>query len=274
MVIDIHTHAFPDALAERAVAQLASVAQVPPHTNGTCAGLRTSSRQAGIDLSVIMPIATKPSQVRSINTWAAQVNAAADGLLCFGTLHPQQEDWAAEIERMVATGIKGVKFHADYQGFFVDDAALFPLYRALAAAGLIVLHHAGVDIGLPPPVHCPPERLARALDAVPELTVIAAHMGGYAQWEEVERYLVGRDLYFDTSYSLADLGAERMAALMSAHGTARILFGTDSPWGDQSAEVAAIRALPLAAEEKAAILGGNAARLLGLAEKPCALHAH
>jgi len=156
-----------------------------------------------------------------------------------------------------------VKFHPDYQDFFVDEPRMLPIYRALAAAGLIVLFHAGVDIGLPPPVHCPPARLARVLDAVPELVAIASHMGGYAQWTDVAAHLLGRAVYFDTSYSLADLGADRMTALIRGHGADRILFGTDSPWTDQTVEVQAIGDLPLSTAETAAILGGNAGKLLG-----------
>jgi hypothetical protein len=219
-------------------------------------------KEAGIDKSVVAPIATKPSQVRSINDWAVGVNRQYPDLECFGTLHPLYDEWQAEIENLVAAGILGIKLHPDYQEFFVDDPALLPMYQALAEAGLILLFHAGVDIGLPPPVHCPPDRLARVLDAVPQLTIVAAHMGGYACWDDVERHLVGRDLYFDTSYSMADLGIERATAMIRAHGTDKILFGTDSPWTVQSAEVAAIRALPLTDDEIAAILGENAARLL------------
>ena len=263
MIIDIHTHAFPDALAERAVSTLSAVAQVPTHSDGTCEGLRRSQQIAGIALSVIAPIATKPAQARAINAWAAEVNRHYDDLLCFGSLHPAQQDWAEEIARLVEDGIRGVKFHADYQDFFVDEPRVLPIYRALAGAGLIVLFHAGVDIGLPPPVHCPPARLAHVLDAVPELVAIASHMGGYAQWTEVKVCLLGRDLYFDTSYSLADLGAEHMTALIQGHGAHRVLFGTDSPWTDQVAEVGHIGALPLSDEEKAAILGENARGLLG-----------
>jgi len=264
-IIDIHTHAFPDELAQRAVTMLSEHANVPPHTDGTCEGLRASMKRAGIARSAIMPIATKPSQVRSINRWAAEVNSRFEDLLCFGTLHPAQEDWREEIERITADGIRGIKLHPDYQGFFVDDSAMIPIYRALSDAGLVLLMHAGVDIGLPPPVHCTPERLARVLDAVPDLVLIAAHMGGYKCWEEVERRLVGRALYFDTSYSMADLGEERMLHLIRAHGTDRILFGTDSPWTDQSAEVRVFCTLPLSQDELAAILGGNAARLLNRA---------
>jgi predicted TIM-barrel fold metal-dependent hydrolase len=264
MIIDIHTHAFPDELAPRAMEVLTGNSGVQPFSDGTCAGLRASMRRAGIDKSAVMPIATKPGQARSVNRWAAEVNRANDGLICFGSIHPLQEDWQAEIDALVADGIVGVKFHPDYQQFFVDEPQFVPLYRALADAGLIVLFHAGVDIGLPPPVHCTPDRLARLLDAVPELTVIAAHMGGYSCWDKVERYLVGRNLYFDTCYSLTDLGPERMASLMRAHGLDRILFATDSPWTDQSAELAGIRALSLSEDEIAAVLGGNAVRVLGL----------
>lgn len=264
MIIDIHTHAFPDELAPRAMEVLTGNAGIPTFTDGTCAGLRASMRRAGIDLSAVMPIATKPSQARGVNRWAVKISRQYDDIICFGSIHPLQEDWQAEIDALVADGIVGVKFHPDYQQFFVDEPEFVPICRALADAGLIVLFHAGVDIGLPPPVHCTPDRLARLLDAVPELTVIAAHMGGYSCWDDVERYLVGRDLYFDTCFSLTDLGPERMTALMRAHGLDRILFATDSPWTDQAAEVAGIRALELSDDEVTAVLGGNAQRVLRL----------
>lgn len=262
MIIDSHTHTFPDELAPRAVAALAQRAGVPAHTDGTNAGLLASMQRAGVDYSIIAPIATKAAQVRAINAWAAGVRRQYPSLICLGTVHPAQDDWPAEIARIAADGLPGVKMHHDYQQCFVDEPSLLPLYRGLAEAGLFLLVHAGVDIGLPPPVHCPPDRLAAVLDAVPELTVIAAHMGGYEQWDAVERYLLGRALYFDTSYTQADLGAAHLTALIRAHGAARILFATDSPWTEQGAEVAGIRALSLTDEETQAILGGNAARLL------------
>jgi len=262
MIIDFHTHTFPDELAQRALSTLAQRAGVPTYTDATNDGLCASMRRAGVDRAVVAPIATKPSQVRAINAWAAGVNARYPMLCCLGTLHPLQEDWQTEIARMVADGLPGIKLHPDYQDFFVDDPVMLPIYRALAAAGKLVLVHAGVDIGLPPPVHCTPDRLAHVLEAVPELTLVAAHMGGYQQWDAVERHLIGRDLYLDTSYSMADLGATYMTALIHAHGANRILFATDSPWTDQQAEIAGIRALQLDAGEQQAILGGNAERLL------------
>lgn len=262
MIIDIHTHTFPDELAARALEVLQNNCDETPILDGTNAGLLASMRRSGVDKSVIMPIATKPSQVRSINSWAKEINSQYEDLICFGTLHPKQDDWFAEIARLKADGIPGIKLHPDYQLFFVDDSNMIPIYQALADAGLILLFHAGVDIGLPPPVHCTPERLARVLDAVPDLTIIAAHMGGYDSWDEAEQYIIGRNLYLDTSYSLADLGPERMASLIKAHGPDRVLFGTDSPWTDQAAEIAGIRGLDLTDDQITAILGENASRLL------------
>ncbi|OPZ86380.1 MAG: Amidohydrolase [bacterium ADurb.Bin429] len=264
MIIDIHTHTFPDALTERAIAQLSARAGVPAYTDGTCDGLRASMARAGVGVSCVMPVATKPAQVRAINAWAAEVNARCADLICFGVLYPGAEGWEAEIAQLVADGIRGVKLHPDYQDFFVDEPRAIELFRAIADAGLILLVHAGVDIGLPPPTHCPPDRLARALDAAPNLTVIAAHMGGFRQWEDVHYYLAGRDLYLDTCYTLPELGPEPMTALIRAHGPERVLFGTDSPWADQAADIAALRALPLTETEHTAILSENARRLLGL----------
>lgn len=263
MIIDAHTHIFPDDLAARAVAALSARAGISAQTDGTATGLRASLQRAGIDRAILMPVATKPSQVRAINAWTIGLTRDfPDQLLGFGALHPAQDDWAAEIDYLRAHGIRGVKLHPDYQETFVDDARCLPLLLALREAGMAVLLHAGVDIGLPPPVHCTPERLARMLDAVPGLTVIAAHMGGYLLWDDVRQHLIGRDLYLDTSYSLDDLGATAMTEMILAHGPERILFGTDSPWKDQAAEVAGLRALPLPADAIQAILGGNVTRLL------------
>ena len=140
---------------------------------------------------------------------------------------------------------------------------MFPIYEALFQEGLILLLHAGVDIGLPPPVHCTPDRLARVLDRCPGGKIVAAHMGGFRCWEESARLLAGRELYFDTSYSFTELGAVEMAGLARAHGVDRVLFGTDSPWTAQAEELAKIRRLDLLPLDQERILGRNALLLLG-----------
>ena len=133
----------------------------------------------------------------------------------------------------------------------------------MADAGLIAFFHAGVDIGLPPPVHCTPDRLATVLDRVPNLTVVAAHFGGFKMWDDVERHLIGRNLWLDTSFTLAYLPAERFVKMARRHGVEKIVFGTDSPWADQGEEIKLHEESGLTEASSPLFFYENAARLLG-----------
>lgn len=262
MIIDIHSHCFPDVLAARAISTLTERAGIPAYTDGTVNGLKRSMNEAGIDVCVLQHIATKPDQTVNVNRWAAEIQN--ENIICFGSIYPDFHDWKEEIKWLTHAGIKGVKFHPEYQDFYVDDEKVYPIYEALFQAGLVVLFHAGMDLGFPPPYHCPPSRLSKVLDAFPGAKIIAAHMGGYRYWDDVEKYLLGRDVYLDTSFAYNDLGPEAMKSLIKDHGTGKILFGSDSPWTEQSGEVANIKSLNLTDEEIGSILGGNAASLLSL----------
>lgn len=262
MIIDFHAHCFPDDLAERAVGLLAQRSDLTPHLDGTVSLLRASMQRAGIDFSVLMPVAVKPGHVRNTNLWARQM--CGDGILSFAALHPACADFEDEIARIRDAGFRGVKLHPEYQEFWVDDETLRPFYRALGRSGLATLFHAGVDLGLPDFVRCTPGRMARALEWFEGGTVILAHFGAYQMPDEVERWLVGREVFFDTSFARRDLPPETQVRMIRGHGAGRFLFGTDSPWDDQAESLAALRGLALADAERAAILGGNAAALLGL----------
>ena len=262
-IIDIHTHAFADDIAPRAMEQLHREVEgkgIRGHLDGTIGALKASMARAGIALSVVQPVSTRASQVGAINDWAHATSG--DGVLCFGTVFPGMTGWEAEVARLAELGIKGVKFHPDYQKFHPDDRSVFPLYEALAHYGLIVLFHAGKDIGLYPPVHATPTRLAEVLRHFPSLSVVAAHLGSYQMWDEVETHLVGKDVFFDTSYVLGHMDRDQALRIIRHHGHERIVFGTDSPWERQDLEVQAIGRLPLSDQAKEAILGGNAQELL------------
>lgn len=261
IVIDFHTHIFPDALAERAVKQLAESGDGSvSYSDGTARGLWESMQQAGITKSVTLPVSTKPAQTPTINSFCIELRDP--GLIQFGTLHPDYPDLDAEIQRLVEAGIRGVKFHPDYQSFYVDEERLFPLYQRMADAGLIALFHAGEDIAFKPPFRAPPERLARVLERVPDLVIVAAHFGGYRMWDDVERHLLGRPLYLDTSFTLPYLPAEDFVRMARIHGVDRILFGTDSPWADQADELKCLLATGLTDTELDAVCHQNADRLL------------
>ena len=261
-IIDIHTHAFPEEIAPKAVEALEKSSGTKAFLGGTASVLKGSMERAGIALSVIQPVATKPAQVRAINTWATRVGG--EGLLSFATLYPGQPDWEEEIEQIKRAGILGVKLHPDYQNFDPDDRALFPMYEKLQAEGIIVLYHAGDDISFPPPGRATPKRLSNLIEHFPDLRVIAAHLGGYRMWDAVEETLVGKDIYLDTCYTFGYLKTERIVKIMERHGFDRILFGTDSPWKDQQEEIRNILHLDIPDEAKSKILSENAHSLLSL----------
>jgi uncharacterized protein len=265
LIIDFHTHAFPDAVAARAMPQMAARAGVPAYYDGTTAGLLASMQRHGIDYSVLQPVATKPEQVDGINEWCVSLRSL-DGILSFGALHPDSgpEAWERQVEYLRREGFRGVKLHPDYQRFHPDEDRLEPLYARLEQADLAVLFHAGIDLGLFPPVMCTPAQIAQVQKAFPKLRIIAAHMGGFRMWADVESHLVGTPVIFDTAYCAHDLPQELFRDLVQAHGASRVVFASDGPWGDQARELAYVRGSGLTPEEVRAIEGENARKLLGI----------
>ena len=265
MYIDFHTHVFPDKIAAAAVSQLSAACHVPANTDGTLSGLRRSMQENGMDLSVILPVVTKPSQFDSVNAFAAAINARYDDLISFGGIHPDNDDIDGKLDRIVDLGLKGIKLHPDYQGTFIDDEKYRYLLQGAVDRGLLVSIHAGIDVGLPDPVHCPPARTAKALDALhlPDTPrIILAHGGGWGQWDDVERYLVGRPVMFDLGVTPEYIKAEQLLRIIRTHGADKILFASDSPWSDQGVSRSLFEALPLTSEEAELIRHKNAQSLL------------
>lgn len=266
IIVDIHTHAFADDIAPRAIPALLESAggELAAHYDGTVRGLVDAMDRFGVDVSVIQPVATKPSQVRAINDWAAA--QASSRIVPFGAMHPDLEDPADEIARMRSLGLKGFKLHPEHQVFSPHETRLHAIYEAASDAGMVVLFHAGADV-IHPTIHGTPASFAELIDVFPRLTVVLAHLGGFREWEAVAEHLAGRDVWLDTAYTLGHLPDEEFVALVRAHGVERVLFGSDGPWTDAAAEIAHLRSLPLAEDEIEAILGENAVRLLGLRER-------
>ncbi len=262
MLIDFHTHAFPDKIAERAIAKLRHASGgMTPYTDGTVDGLRALMAREGVDASVVLHIATNAHQQRSVNDFAAAVQNKTD-IFSFGSVFPDAPDALDELERIHSLGLLGVKLHPDYQGFFVDDEKMKPLYKKISELGLITVFHAGYDYGFPPPYGATPERMARALSFF-DSPVVAAHYGGLSCSEGVVDLLCGREnLYIDTSFGYASLPKYYAAKIIEKHGADRILFGTDPPWHTPAMELALLESLGLSETERDAIYAGNARRLL------------
>ncbi len=264
MIIDFHTHAFADHIAPKAIASLCVACNgiYPPCNDGTVQGLLNNMDKWGIDRSVVQSVATKPSQIVTINRWAQAIQS--DRITAFGAFHPDTDDYKRDIDLVVSLGLKGIKLHPEYQQFQVDHPAMLKMYDYALSKGLILIFHAGDDPAFPPPLHSSPQQFANVARAMRGGVIVAAHLGGKDQWDEVERDLAGTDVYLDTCMGFSYYSKEQFLRIVKKHGTDKILFGSDAPWSRANEEIEAIRSLPLTADEKTAILGGNAMRLLGM----------
>lgn len=263
MLIDFHTHCFPQTIAQKAIEKLSFVSGgLVPHTDGTVNGLKQAMAQGGADISVVLNIATNAHQQHSVNDFAAQINSE-DGIVSFGSVFPRSEDVFSELERIKELGLKGVKLHPDYQGFKVDDQMMKPIYRKISELGLITVFHAGVDYGFAPPYCCMPQNLRRALDWF-DAPVVAAHWGGLGCYEQVVEHLCGENVYFDTSFGFSQMPKFFAQKILDTHGADKILFGTDTPWHTAKMELTLLNSLQISAEDMNKITHLNAKKLLGI----------
>ena len=272
MLIDFHTHIFPEQIAQRSIDALcagirrergADYGAGQPLTcrPATLDGLLAHMDRSGVDRSICLPIATKPSQTGSINRYAETVRS--ERALSFGTLHPADPNAEYILDDLAERGFRGIKLHLQFQHYDFDSPEVIRILKKAEALGMLTVFHAGADIGLPPPVYTTPEKISHVLTEVSGRLLIAAHLGGWDMWDEVERRLVGTPVTLDTAFIRQFISKEQCRRIIRSHGADRIVFGSDSPWEDPADTLAFLRSLDLTEEEMRLITHENALRLLG-----------
>ena len=288
MVIDFHTHTFPEKIAAGAVAGLRRSGGVKSFSDGTAAGLSASMKRSGIDLAVNLPVMTRPDQVPHVNGSLIRRfdELRGAGIVTFGGMHPLYDGWADEIKALAAAGIPGIKLHPAFAGIDANDIRFKRIVGAAADAGLTVLYHCGEDVSFPGHNYATVDMMLDVIDDVAPPKLVLAHMGGWQHWDEVKEKLAGAPVWLDTAYSIGpvvpddeyaegegepkkkpgfayNLSPGGFAELARAHGTDRVLFATDSPWADGAEYLGFIRSSGLCRDEIDRILGSNAEELLG-----------
>ena len=262
MLIDFHTHAFPDKIANRAVAGLSfDSGGLVPQTDGGVNSLKAEMKKDKVDISVVLGIATKPAQQKNVNDFAAEINKQ-DCFVGFGSVHPDADDVLDELDRIKALGLKGVKLHPEYQKFFVDDEKMKPIYKRISQLGLITVFHAGHDFGFNEPFRCMPQNLSNALKWF-DSPVVAAHWGGVGCAKEAVKHLCGKEnIWFDVSFGYGTMPKQFAQEIVEAQTPDRLLFGSDMPWHRPTWEMRLIDSLDLSTEDKEKIYYKNAVKLL------------
>ena len=282
MIIDSHTHIFPDNVCARIVDGMSRDGGIVHYTNASAAELSASMKAAGIDYSIDLPVATRVDQVEKINSRMISLKdeLLSQGIIPFGCIHPDYENYKAEIARLRDAGIAGIKLRPPYQGVDLNDIRYKRLIGAISDSGMITLFHAGWDVYDSHHNYATVDMILELIKDVAPERLVAAHMGGWISWTEVAGRLLGAPLWIDTSCSLGDmklrqdiphdqaimfsqgLTQEQFNYMVHAHGADRVLFGSDCPWQDQSDYVRKIKNSGLSQEEIEKILSGNAVSLL------------
>ncbi len=242
MIIDFHTHVFPDKIAEKTIDFLAQKSGNTPSFNGSVDGLIQVLKSSPVQVAVSLPVLTKPEQFESVLSFAKQINERFENedkkIISFAGMHPYLDDIKGKMKRVKEAGIKGVKIHPDYQNTFIDHEGYLSILNCAKDLDLIVVTHAGVDCGYRDcSVKCPPELLGKVIDKVNYDKFVLAHMGGSEMVSDVLKFVAGKNVYFDTSYVLKYLTKQEFNSLLKKHGEDKILFATDSPWSEINSDV-------------------------------------
>ncbi len=260
MIIDIHTHAWPDKVSERAREHLELSFRRKLVANPTVDTLLRFMDKNGVDVSVICAVASRPDQVSSINDWLFGVRNERIRIFC--ALHPEYGAWRDELRRIRERG-DGIKLQPEFQDFYVDQENVFPIYETIQALELPLLFHCGEELSGTMLVRSSPPRLLKVKKKFPRMKIVAAHFGGFQLWQEVKENLLGEDIYLDTSFFFDYLPRPEVKEMLLAHRPDRLLFGTDFPLVDQKKDLDFLRGLGLDAALEERILSGNARQLLG-----------
>lgn len=272
MIIDVHTHIFPDALAERAINSIKQGVyskngiEIPSYTSGTANSLIDSMNKNNVDISIVLPVATSVKQFESINKFAGSVRN--DRLISFAGIHPMQENWDEALEEIKNKGFLGVKLHPEFQSCDIDGKEYLRLLQKADKLKLYTIIHAGEDFGIEDDIHATPKKIKNALEYISGDYFISAHLGGWRLWDDVEKYLVGQNLFFDTAMISKFIDKEQYKRIILNHGSEKILFGSDSPWESQGDTYNCLKSLNLSESDFENIAYKNALRLFGDIIKP------
>lgn len=255
-IIDAHTHIFPELLAHKASENIGTYYGLEYFGDGTLETLLSGAKDLNVSHFVVSSAATNPKKVSPINVFLDSFRKNCEKLVCLGALHPYSETVKDEIKQIKELALSGIKIHPDFQNIAIDDEKMFPIYEEFSSKIPILFH-----VGDPKSDLSSPERLRKVIDNFPSLIVIAAHMGGYSTYELALEYLVGKNVYFDTSNAQRYIASDELVRTIRRHGVEKILFGSDYPLMLTADAAKQFYELNLEHEEFELIFSENAKRL-------------
>ncbi|GGO75153.1 amidohydrolase family protein [Nocardioides deserti] len=260
MIIDAHTHVWPDKIAQIALGGN-RVEGLEARGDGTVSGLTEDMAASGVQVSCCLAIANEARHVDSVNRFVAGL--ADDTHVPFGTVHVELSV-EENLDSLQRHGVRAVKIHPLFQKYALDDSRLWEIFEAFGN-DYAVITHVGEGGDAFTNSLSNPGMIRDITRQFPGLRLMACHFGGYKILDDAEEMLAGTDVVLETSWppSLATLRPERVRDLIRKHGAERIVFGSDWPMTSPAEEIRAIEALGLTDDEVKMVLGGTLASVLG-----------
>ena len=258
-IIDFHAHIYPEKIASKATAATGDFYKISPAHTGTGEELLSAGRKAGITRYVILPVATRADQVRNINTFIYDEAEKHKEFYGFGTIHPDCENKAEEVQFIIDSGLHGIKLHPDTQQFNTDDKRLYEVFDMIKGKLPVLIHCGDKRFD-----YSHPRRLKKIIREFPRLQVIAAHLGGWSIYEQAVPYMKDRSCYMDISSTFPFIGKEKVFEYIRLYGAERLLFGSDFPMWHPVKEYETFMELKLSEEERKKILWQNSAKVFDI----------
>jgi len=257
-IIDTHCHIYPDSIADKAVVNIGKFYNLYMNCNGKTSSLLDYSNKYSVEKIVVCSVATSATQVSHINDYMAE-QLKIDKFLPIATLHPDmdKESIKEEVKRFKQLGLKGLKLHPDCQKFSLIEDRSYNLLESLEDFDLPILVHTG-DKRFD---YSHPKYMVQVAKDFPHLKFIAAHFGGWSEWEDAYLYRNVSNVMFDTSSSFSFLSKEKAKELIYELGPEKIMFGSDFPMWNYDIEVPKFLDLNLGDEINSMIFYENAKNL-------------
>ncbi len=260
-IINSHVHIYPSKIALKATNNIGVFYDIKMNADGNVDGVLAECKNFNIKKCIVHSVATTKEQVHKINLFILEECKLHGEFVPFMTLHPDMssEEIRQEIAWAICEGFKGIKLHPDFQKFAIDDANAEKIYNE-AKGVLPILFHTGDSRYS----YSNPEKLARMLKKHTDLVAIAAHFGGYSEWDKTDCYKGLDNVYFDTSSSLAFISPEEAKRLIATFGAEKFFFASDYPMWSVKDEIDRFMKIDLTNEEREMIFSKNITKLLGL----------
>lgn len=286
VAIDMHTHATvstrnaPDAVAiaiDAAMAKYFKEAMPRPTIAETAQHYRERRM-----LAVIFPVDTERAngQARITNEEVAEEAAQhPDALIPFASVDPLRGRMGVrEVRRLIDHyGVRGFKFHPSAQEFYPNDRQCYPVFEAIAEAGLPAIFHSGqtgVGAGMPGGggvrlKYSDPMFLDDVAVDFPALPIIIAHPSFPWQDNALAVATHKPQVYIDLSGWSPKFFPANLVQYTNGLLKKKMLFGSDFPVITADRWIADAEKLSLLKPEvKPLVMKENAIRLLGLDRDP------